>query len=142
MAVTGNEPVSTADLKMACDALGERFSEIYSSIQSTINGMQDQINWLYDDYMKPVTLFTGNATSATVNQSITQFKTLTISGTTDNGSTPYTGTVSATVGRQYVDAGNGVYVDISQSGSSYIFVPGDYSNPKPVVKITSIVGNK
>ena len=140
--VTGAEPVCVDDLKMACDALGERFSEIYGSIQSTINGMQDQINWLYDDYMKPVTLWTGNATSATVSQSIAQFKTLTISGTTDNGSTPYMGTVSATVGRQYVDAGNGVYIDIRQSGSSYIFVPGDYSNPKPVVKITSIVGNK
>lgn len=142
MAVTGNEPVSTADLKIAVDALRSQFSEIYGSIQSTINGMQEQINWLYDDYMKPVTLWTGNATQATVSQSITEFKTLTITGTTDNGSTPYSGTVSATTGRQYVDAYNGVYVDISQSGSSYEFVVGDYSNPKPVVKITSIVGNK
>ena len=142
MAVTGNEPVQVSDLKMACDALGGRFSAIYGSIQSAMNEMQDQINQLKEEAMKPVTLWTGSSTTATVSQSIAQFKTLTISGTTDNGSTPYKGTVSASTGRQYVDAYNGVYVDIAQSGSIYTFTVGDYSNPKPVVKITSIVGNK
>lgn len=140
MAVTGNEPVSTADLKMACDALNATFNDIYDSISGTLGSLQAQIDQLKEEASKPVILWQGNAYRATVTGRLSDYSTLTINGTCSG---EYSGTIPAEVGGAYVDYSKRVYATITSTGTSFtVEVECTKGGAAPACKMTSIAGSK
>lgn len=140
MAVTGMEPVSTADLKMACDSLNATFNDIYDSIEGVLISLQAQIDQLKEEASKPVLLWTGNAYRATVTGRLSDYSTLTIYGTCSG---EYSGTITAEVGGAYVDYSKRVYATITSTGTSFtVEVECTKGGAAPACYMTSIAGSK